>query len=85
MRAHGLAIRVGHEGTVPDVEHFTVHLGDYHCICGKITYRIFADPPHADLGQRYGRHIGQLLEELHKRGEKHPDVIELPMSAEFPT
>jgi hypothetical protein len=85
MDVHGIAIRVGHEGPAPDAQNFTVHLRDHRCICGEVAYRILADPSHCDMGERFGEHVGRVLKHIHKSGKEHPDVIEIPMSAEFPT
>jgi len=85
MQAHGLAIRTDNKKIVPEAERFGVHLGNYQCVCGRVSYRIFADFSHADEGERFAKYISLLLARVHERNEEHPDMIEIPMAAEFTT
>ncbi len=81
---HGLAVREGFTGTVEHAAHYPYHMATYDCKCGTAGYRIFVDQTHYDLGQRFQQYVARILEDLHAHNEKHPDVIQIPMEAEFP-
>jgi hypothetical protein len=81
-RPHGLGVRQDLTGTVEDLKNYPYHVGTYDCQCGK-NYLIFVDQVHFDCGERFGKYVGQVLEYVHKNGNPHPDVIGIPMEAEF--
>jgi hypothetical protein len=84
-KPHGLAIREDYAGEVEHASLHPYHVATYDCKCGKVGYRIFVNETHYDLGGRFQRYVAQVLEDLHTHNEKHPDVIQIPMDAEFPT
>ena len=84
MHIHSIAIRNGYQGNVQNRARFPFHIGNYECKCG-IRYGIFADPLHVGLGEQFGKYIEQQLGDIHGHDQKHPDVINLPMDAEFMT
>jgi hypothetical protein len=81
-RPHGLAIREDFQGTVEEAESHRYHVATYDCKCG-IGYRIFVDEVHYDLGGRFQNYVKGVLEYVHKSGRQHPDIIHIPMEAEF--
>ena len=82
---HGLAVREGFMGTVEHAEHYRYHVATYDCKCGTVGYRIFVNETHYDLGQRFQQYIERMLEDVHTHNGNHPDVIQIPREAEFPT
>lgn len=84
MIPHGLAIQVGYKGEVPEAKSFPYNIGNYECECGT-KYNIFADQVHYADGKQFSKYIEKLLKKDHDRKGKHPDVIKLPMQAEFTT
>ena len=83
-RPHGLAVREGIPGTVEDAEHYPYHVATYDCECGT-GYRTFVNQTHYDLGQRFQKYVAQVLQDIHTYNAKHPDIIQIPMEAEFTT
>ena len=81
-RPHGLAVREGFTGTVENAKNYPYHVWTHECNCGT-KYRIFVDQVHYDLGERFGNYVGQSLDYVHANGVLHPDVIGIPMEAEF--
>jgi hypothetical protein len=82
---HGLAVREGFAGTVEHAENYRYHVSTCDCKCGTAGYRIFVNETHYDLGKRYQQYVAKMLDDIHAHNEKHPDVIQIPMDAEFPT
>jgi hypothetical protein len=81
-RPHGLAVREDFAGTVENAPQYPYHVATYDCSCG-VGYRIFVDVVHYDLGGRFQNYVKDVLEYVHKNGGPHPDVIGIPMEAEF--
>jgi hypothetical protein len=79
---HGLAIREGFLGAVEHADRHRYHVATYDCPCG-VGYRIFVNEVHYDLGRQFQNNVKDLLEYVHKNGGPHPDVIQIPMEAEF--
>ena len=81
-RPHGLAVREEFYGTVEYAEHCPYHVATYDCKCGT-GYRIFVNQTNYDLGQRFQKYVAAILEDIHAHNARHPDVIQIPMDAEF--
>lgn len=81
-RPHGLAVREDFTGTVERAEQYPYHAATYDCKCG-IGYRIFVDQIHYGDAQRFQKYVACTLENLHTQNAKHPNIIQIPMEAEF--
>ncbi len=79
---HGLAVREGFTGTVEHAERHPYHVATYDCKC-RTGYRIFVNEVHYGDGQRFQKFVATVLEHIHAHSAQHPDVIQIPMEAEF--
>ena len=83
-RPHGLAVREGFTGTVEHAEQHPYHVATYDCKCGTEGYRIFVDEVHYGDARRFQQFVATALENIHaQNAARHPDVIQIPMEAEF--
>jgi len=79
-----LAIREGFSGEVEHAERHPYHVATHDCACGT-GYRIFVGPAHYGMAKQFQNYVKQILEAVHAHNEKHPDVIQIAMDAEFST
>jgi hypothetical protein len=81
-RPHSIAVREEFTGIVEDAEQYPYHVATYGFKCGA-GYRIFVNQTHYDLRRQFQSYVKDMLEYVHKNGGPHPDVIGIPMEAEF--
>ncbi len=80
---HGLAIREGFYVSVEESRRHPYHVATCDCKCGEAGYRIFVNEVHYSDGQRFQNYVANVLLNVHANNTKHPDVIQIPMEAEF--